>query len=132
MRKNKPVDHYALIGEKAFTAQVIKLGQWLGWRTFHARPAINQRGKWLTAVQGDGAGFPDLVMAHDKQGRLIFAELKTETGRVSDKQNEWLDDLVAVQDYVDSYCPSAYKAVYVCVWRPSQIDEIEMILRGLI
>ena len=103
------------ISEKAFTAQVISLAQHLGWRVAHFRPAQTQTGRWITAVQGDGVGFPDLVMV--KPPRLIFAELKTEIGRMSDKQAEWIADLCGC-------------GIYCCrVWHPSDYDEIERILR---
>lgn len=117
--------HYELISEKAFTAQLIKLAQVLGWRTFHARPAQTQSGNWITAVQGDGAGFPDLVLVHKESGRLIFAELKTEKGRLSTKQDEWLADLAGCEH------DGPGVGVVVCVWRPSDIEEIEEMLRGL-
>jgi hypothetical protein len=48
------------ITEAAFLRQVLDLAKLRGWRTAHFRPAQTSRG-WRTAVQGDGAGFPDLV-----------------------------------------------------------------------
>lgn len=50
------------------------------------------------------AGFPDLVLAHKLSGALLVAELKTDRGRVSPAQDEWLRAL-------------AHRAV-VFVWRP--------------
>lgn len=47
-------------------------------------------------------GFPDLVLV--KGTRLIFAELKADTGRVSPAQQRWLDALGATSRAV--------------VWRP--------------
>lgn len=49
-------------------------------------------------------GVPDLVLV--KSGRLIFAELKSETGRVRIPQREWLDELESVEN------------IEVHVWRP--------------
>ena len=53
-------------------------------------------------MQGDGAGFPDLVLV--RKGRLLFVELKSEIGKVSPQQRKWLDDLD--------------KAAETYVWRP--------------
>lgn len=62
-------------------------------------------------------GFPDLVLVNPEKKRVIFAELKSEDGKVSEKQQEWLDALV-----------DAGQMVYV--WRPHHIEEIVTILRS--
>lgn len=65
-----------------------------GWRVWHPRIAVYSQGGW-----------PDLVCAHPGQGRVIFRELKKQTGKVTDQQAEWLATLTACgQD--------------VAVWRP--------------
>ena len=73
--------------EAAFTTQVIQLAQFCGWRVAHFRPARTATG-WRTAVQGDGKGFPDLVMI--RNGALIVAELKMPGGKPTQEQIEWL------------------------------------------
>lgn len=40
-------------------------------------------------------GFPDLVLVHTRTGRLIFAELKSERGRIRPEQDLWLNHLGA-------------------------------------
>ena len=71
---------------------------------------------WLYQHNGDSRrsdpGFPDTVLVRD--GRLIFAELKTEkkTSKVSSGQLRWLDELGAVA-HVEAY-----------LWRPRDIDRI--------
>jgi hypothetical protein len=35
------------------------------------------------------AGFPDLVIAFPRSGAIVFAELKSATGRVTPEQDEW-------------------------------------------
>jgi VRR-NUC domain len=75
------------MSEAAWTAHVIALARWQGWRVFHARPARTVKG-WRTPVQGDGVGFPDLVMVRE-DGRLLFAELKAEKGKSSPAQEDW-------------------------------------------
>jgi hypothetical protein len=71
----------------------------------------------MTAVQGDGAGFPDLVLV--RGDRLIFSELKTDTGRVSDNQRQWIEALEAT-------CKAE-----VYVWRTADYNrgDIEAILK---
>jgi len=103
------------ISEKAFTAQVISLAQHLGWKVAHFRPAMNKKGEWRTAVQGDGAGFPDLVLAKRESNRVIFAELKADGGRITDEQSAWLYELST--------------GALAVIWRPSDYEEIERILR---
>jgi VRR-NUC domain len=76
------------MSEAALQAAVIDLAHVMGWRVAHFRPAF-ERGRYRTPVDADGAGFPDLLMVRD--GRIIVAELKSATGRLSAAQTEWLD-----------------------------------------
>jgi hypothetical protein len=117
--------HYEMISEKAFTAQVIKLAQYLGWKAAHFRPAMTKAGNWVTAVQGDGVGFPDLVLVHRKMGVVIFAELKSEYGTVKPEQDDWLNCIAACVSGSGKPAPN----VLVGVWRPSMIEDIEELLR---
>ena len=82
--KGKPMS------EAELQAAVIDLAHLYGYRVAHFRPAQSAKG-WRTAVVADGRGFPDLVIA--KPGRLIFAELKTSVGLLTDAQREWRDVL---------------------------------------
>lgn len=45
-------------------------------------------------------GFPDLVLVHSRQQRLIFAELKKETGRQSNEQKLWEGHLRVIRSAV--------------------------------
>ena len=101
------------LSERDFLAQVIEIGHLYGWRIAHFRHALQREGKYITPVQADGAGFPDLVMARAE--RLIIAELKTEKGKLSPKQIAWIDALDGIEE--------------LYVWRPSDFDEIVEILR---
>lgn len=56
-----------------------------------------KRGGWLWWHDNDSrrnkAGFPDLVLLHAKTGRLVFAELKSATGRIRPEQQTWINAL---------------------------------------
>lgn len=82
------------VTEKQWQAQVEAWARRAGWRTYHTFSSY-----------GSAGGFPDLVMVRGE--RLIFAELKTEKGKLSEKQQAWLDDL----------CRLPYASIRV--WRPS-------------
>lgn len=102
------------ISEKAFQAQVIQLAELNGWLVFH--PYDSRRST---------PGFPDLTLCRD--GRLILAELKTEKGRLSPAQREWIDALMTVTRATWRYgAPDGVVSVYV--WRPSQWHDIEAVL----
>ena len=87
-----PSDPAARMTEKQLQADVIKLGRLLNYAVYHTYDSRR-------SVEG----FPDLVLAWSNgfQRRVIFAELKTEQGRLSLAQARWCSLL-------DAY-----------VWRPS-------------
>ena len=103
-KKHLPLLLSDAVPEREFQARVIELARLLGWRVHHTRPALTQRGRWLTPIQGE-AGLPDLILL--RPPRLVFAELKSEKGRVSKEQQAWLDAL--------RQC----NGVEVYLWRPS-------------
>jgi len=94
------------ITEKQFEGQVKDLAKIYGWMYYHTWRSIHSP-----------AGFPDCLMV--RPPRLIFAELKSEKGVVSPKQQEWLDILKQI--------PSAE----VFLWRADDdiIEEIAEVLR---
>jgi len=64
------------------------------WAWIHHRPARRAQGKWTTPTQGNSAkGFPDIVAV--RPPRCLWLELKTERGRVSPEQDDWLERLRA-------------------------------------
>lgn len=101
--------------EREWQTQVIELARLMGFRLAHFRPAKDRRGRWSTPMSGD-VGFPDLVLVG--HGRLVFAELKTATGKVTPDQQAWLDALDAVP------------GVVARVFRPDDLDELAAVLRG--
>ena len=82
--------------EAELQQKVIQLARALGWRHFHDNDS-----------RRNAAGFPDLVLVHRTRG-LIFAELKTERGRLRTEQTAWLSDLTA----------TGHRAY---IWRPSDL-----------
>jgi len=104
------------ITEAQWQNTVMDLATLLRWRAYHApenRPVVGRGG--TRYVQNVRAGFPDLVLV--REGRLIFAELKRETGKLGPGQEEWLADLDEVPG-VESY-----------LWRPSDLQTVHRILR---
>lgn len=94
------------ITEKQFSQQVVDLAQQLGWRVYRTWTSMHSP-----------KGFPDLTMVRGE--RLIFAELKSEIGKPTEAQTEWLTALMTTGK------------VEVYLWRPSQINEIaEVLQRG--
>jgi hypothetical protein len=93
--------------ESDLQAAVLDLAAILHWRRAHFRPAMTSRG-WRTAVSGEGAGWPDLVLV--RPPRIVVAELKAEKGRLTGDQDAWLSDLAAC-------------GIDVHVWRPSSLDD---------
>jgi hypothetical protein len=75
------------ITEAEFTRQVLGLAKVHGWRRAHFRPARTAKG-WRTAVQGDGVGFPDLVLL--RGDTLVVAELKCGNNVLTSDQQTWL------------------------------------------
>lgn len=108
------MSRFGTLTESAFTRQVIDLAHLFGWKVAHFRPGMNRRGQWQTAVQGDGAGFPDLVLVNRRLGRVIFAELKVKA-KLTTAQMDWLFWLE----------PCNVEAV---VWRPEDWPDIERTL----
>src|SRR5678815_5945866 len=104
------------VSEAAFTAQVINLARWYKWRVVHFRPGMTKRGRWVTAVQGDGVGFPDLFMVRASDKRIVAAELKSANGKPTQAQLLWISDMLVA-------------GVEAFIWRPADINEIEEILK---
>jgi VRR-NUC domain len=102
--------------ERELQDAIIQAARLLGWRVMHQRPGRTLDG-WRTAVQGD-EGFPDLVML--RPPRLIFAELKSKKGVLSQAQALWLNGFRASGPAIETY-----------EWRPQDWEhgDIEDVLR---
>lgn len=86
--------------EAQLLAKIRYLGRFYGWRTYHTHDSRRSE-----------PGFPDLVLVHAGQHRVIFAELKTATGRTTPEQDAWLADLTAAG--VEAY-----------LWRPADLPRV--------
>lgn len=85
----------ARMTEAQLQAMVVTAARTLGWLVYHTHDSRRSQ-----------PGFPDLVLVHPVQRRVLWRELKTERGRVSSAQDEWIHALTrAGQD--------------VAVWRPA-------------
>jgi hypothetical protein len=86
-----------VVKEKEWQAQVVSLARRLGWMTYHTYDSRRSEPGW-----------PDLVLVRE---RMVIAELKTQTGRVSEAQRKWLNALQ--QAGVETY-----------LWRPSDMGQV--------
>ncbi len=90
--------------EKDFLQSVRDMARLSGWMAYHTYRSDRSE-----------PGFPDLVLC--RPPRVVFAELKTEKGKVSACQKLWLDNLKKCE------------GVSVFLWRPSDWDSIVEQLR---
>lgn len=97
-----------LLTEAQLSGLVVELARLGGWQlryhTFTSRRSAH--------------GFPDWVMVHPAKARIAFVELKSEKGRLTDEQSEWIAGLGMIPG-VEAY-----------VWRPSDWNEIVETLTG--
>lgn len=101
------------ITEAEFLRQVLQYARLHSWMSAHFRPGMTRKGRWVTAVSGDGVGFPDLLLV--KPPKLIVAELKVGKNQVTTEQRAWL---YAFRE----------AGILAFVWRPSDWPEIERVL----
>ena len=89
--------------EKEFLSQVTQLARLNGWMVYHTHDSRHS-----------AKGFPDLVLVRE---RLIFAELKSDGGKLRPEQAAWLAALNRAG--VEAY-----------LWGQGEWPEIEVVLRG--
>lgn len=91
------------ITEKEFQASIVELAHLCGWWVFHVHDSRRSQPGW-----------PDLVLLRAPEA--VFAEVKTDRGRVSTQQNAVIDELQACD-------------LEVHVWRPRDWQTVERRLR---
>jgi hypothetical protein len=91
------------ITERELSQSIVNAARELGWKVYRTWNSIHSP-----------KGFPDLTMV--RGDRLIFAELKTDAGKVTPDQQSWLDAL-----NVSGRCE-------VYLWRPADLEAAYKIL----
>lgn len=89
------------IPEAAWQSRVTDYATLMGWTWYHTYSSKRST-----------AGFPDLALFRE---RVVFAELKSERGRVTREQAEWRR--------VVEHAGAEYH-----LWRPSDWDEVRRVL----
>ena len=113
--------------EAAFMAEVVRLARQLGWGISSAawQRECDELAQYAPGEAnplaglvfhprfsvGSEAGWPDLTLLRRRDGRALFRELKTDSGRVSPRQAAVLDLLRAC-------------GLDAGVWRPADMDRI--------
>ncbi len=98
------LDRIPAITEKQLMSQVKDLAKIYHWKLYH--PFLS---KWSEK------GYPDITLI--RPPRIIFAELKRDTGKLTPSQLEWAELLKA--------CPG----VEYHLWKPSNFESIVEVLR---
>jgi hypothetical protein len=106
------------IAEDALQEQVLHIAELYGWLAYHTHDSRRSQ-----------PGFPDLVLIRSPE--LIFAELKSERGRVRPDQAKWLAHLTGLTVEVENVLAhltavggNSSLAIDSYVWRPSDFDDI--------
>jgi hypothetical protein len=121
------------LSERGWQRQVLELAGMFGWKHWHDAAVNNRltcRNRSVTGCQGtlvcdtcgtpakpvrNAPGFPDLLLVRDQT--LIVVELKSDRGRETPEQKEWLTAFRRVV------------RVVVRTWRPKDLDEVVRFLR---
>ena len=94
--------------EREFLRTIVEYAKLRGWLCYHV---IDRK----DYARRTSRGFPDLVLV--RNGTLIFAEVKSEKGKISHEQRVWLDELENIP------------GLKVYVWRPHDWPQIEESLK---
>lgn len=109
--------------ERDWQQTVTDTAEALGWRVYHTYDSRRSH-----------AGYPDLTLVHRAYPALIFAELKTDKGQVSQQQHEWLVDLERIAERVRLMHAhdgiTNVPTIKAAVWRPSDWPTVERTLRN--
>ena len=110
----KGLANASFVTEKDWQSQVTDALKLFGWRWVHFRTSIGYKRRYQTAQDGD-KGWVDIVAV--RRGRMLLIELKSASGRLTDDQKAWRDELKEVA------------GVGYYMWRPSDSDVMMAVLR---
>jgi len=85
--------------EAQLQTAVMQLAERFGWVAYHVPDS-----RRVTA-----RGCPDLILINERQRRVMFAELKSATGRLTEDQKFWLRVLASA-------------GIETAVWRPADLS----------
>ena len=102
-----PTPRHPAMAEAELLEAVRRLAQMTGWLLFHCHDSR----------KSIGPGYPDCTLVSTRRPRVIFAELKTDTGRTTPAQDAWLGSL-------------ARAGAEVALWRPRDLPDIAAVLQG--
>ena len=80
--KKKSKDKLPQLSEKMFQSRVVAGARALGYMVYHTYDSRRST-----------KGFPDLCLVHPKTHVLMFIEVKTDMGKISLEQFEWINAL---------------------------------------
>lgn len=100
-----PCEFTAPRSEKEFQSRIERYAKITGWLFYHTYSSRRST-----------SGFPDITLCNPSRGTL-FAELKSDEGKIADAQREWLLALSA-------------SGQTACLWRPKRLDDIVSYLAG--
>ena len=96
--------------EAEFQQQIIDTARLLGWRCYHTFDSRRSE-----------AGFPDLVLVRD---RVVHLEVKSETGRLSPEQADWIAAINAAGGTALVVRPSMWEEIVASLKRRVQSGEV--------
>jgi hypothetical protein len=94
--------------ERDWQQTVVQLATICQWKRFH--PTAHTVGAGST-WRSDGKGYPDLTLVSTRGAGIIFVELKTNNGTLTDEQREWGEAIL--RSGGEYY-----------VWRPRDLDKV--------
>lgn len=94
------------ITEREWSDKVCELARHpvCGWFVAHFGTAV-RGGEYVTPVEYDAAGFPDLVLVNPRRGLVWFRELKSGRRPLQPAQREWYQRLAHAGANVDVWHP---------------------------
>jgi hypothetical protein len=121
------------VRESEFQGRIVGVAEAFGWQVWHVPAPMRwdpKKKAWVPAKEG--AGLPDLILLHDDPPRLVFMELKTKGGKLSDRQREFLqaaNEVAKTSAFFDGEVSSGVPTIGVFAAWPEDEERIERMLR---